>query len=612
MKIHRIVFENFRSFRDKTELDNIKPISVFVGQNNAGKSNVIEVLNLLRSMTTGGWSKPYDEIVFDKNGKSIQIEIDVELNEEERRKIFDLIPHFGPLAGQINFDTDNIFRYVKYKVQIGRVRCLIEELFITDQNNTFVPIIHHQWTQTNNNAIETLVANFNGLGNAPVLNQISGLRPVIKNQSNSTSFGFFNPMSNPQEPAYKIASMLIPFFQNLRIFNAYRKAAVKVGGTEQPKMLEDGSNVVGVMTTIIGSDTDEFARIMGIYKKIVGGIKTVNVPLVGNEHTVRIKEDGLNSQIDFANMSAGLHQALILVFAIENADKNQTICIEEPEISLHASAQKRLYQYIHEHCKKNQFFITTHSSVFASIGDDVSTYLLTKYKGNTKIMPIDKEKDLKFVKQQLGIRNSDVYSNDYVIFVEGDSEEYAFPIVAAGIGFDNVGVEIGRKIRIVNLDGNGIIPKLGQFLDYLKASDTEAFIIADGDKKVHNAISDYIREDLVKEDHTKVWEKEFEDTFESERIIDAMKKLAIKNRFVFDMQSTYLDTERGSGKKVADILQKYLHDKEQPDLDKPDLAQQLAHDIVSEIKSGMSRTETQFELEVKRIKMVIEANERVI
>src|SRR5207249_2538753 len=117
----------------------------------------------------------------------------------------------------------------------------------------------------------------------------------------------------------KIALMLRPLFLNIRVFNAYRKAQIRMGGTEQTKMDESGNNVIGIMTTIIGSDTDEFARVMGIYKKIVGGIKTVNVPLVGNEHTVRVKEDGLDSQIDFANMSAGLHQALILVYAIENA-----------------------------------------------------------------------------------------------------------------------------------------------------------------------------------------------------------------------------------------------------------------------------------------------------
>ena len=71
------------------------------------------------------------------------------------------------------------------------------------------------------------------------------------------------------------------------------------------------------------------------------------------------------------------------------------------------------------------------------------------------------------------------------------------------------------------------------------------------------------------------------------------------------MKSASFDAERSSGKKVGDTLQKYLHEKNQPDLDKPELAQQLAYDIVDEIKSGTSRTETKFESEVKRIMNII-------
>ncbi len=611
MKIHWIAFENFRSFKEKAELANIKPVSIFVGPNNAGKSNVIEMLSFIRGMAMGSWSRRYDDLVYDKNNKNIHVEIELELTEDERRKIFSFMPNLNLLAAQVNFSTDGIFKYIKYSAQIGRQRCVAEDLYITDQNKAYVHIIHHQWTQ-GNSIMESTIANFNGLGTSPTLNQISGLQPAVKNQAGTDAFGFLTPMVNPNEPVYQITSMLVPFLQNIRIFGPYRKANVRVGGSEQNRMDETGSNVVGVMTTIIGADTDEFSRIMGIYKEIVGGIKTVNVPLVGNEHTLRVREDGLNSQIDFANMSVGLHQALILVFAIEKAGENETICIEEPEIHLHASAQKRLFRYIRQQCRKNQFFITTHSSIFTSIDDDVGTYLVTKPKANSQIVLIDKEKDLRFIKQQLGIRNSDVFGSDYVIFVEGDSEEYAFPIVAGALGYDDVGTDMGKKIRLINLDGNGIIPKLWQFLNYLKTSDTEVFVIADGDKKVHSALDGFVQEDLLQKDHTKVWEKEFEDEFESKRIMDAMKKLSNKNHFAFDMELAHLDAEKSSGKKVADILQKYLYEKTQPDLNKPELAQQLAYDIVEEIKTVSSRTETQFELEVKRIMDIIHSKDKNI
>ena len=606
MKIHRIAFENFRSFSEKNELKDMKPVSVFVGSNNTGKSNVIEFLVFLREMTRGGWSRPHNEIIFDNNSGNIKLELELELSEDDRRKIFSFIPKVSHFFINVDYEKDNIFKYLKYTCEISKQRCLDERLHITDQNKKYVPIAHHLWTASTNSVernvadLETHILNVRGLEN------LSPMPLSIKSQEISNNFGFFIPISNLTVAVYKIIYMIIEFLQKIRVFGVYRKANVKVGGGEQQTMDTTGSNVVGVMNTILGTDTDEYGRIMAIYKEIVGGIKTVNVPPVGGEYTIRIKEDGLNSQIDFANMSSGLHQALILVFAIEKAGQGETICIEEPEIHLHASAQKRLFRYMRTQSVKNQIFITTHSSIFASIDEDIGTYLITKSHGRSNIVLIDDESSLRLIKQQLGIRNSDIFGSDFIIFIEGDSEEYAFPIVAKALGYGNIGTEAGKKIRLVNMYGNGIVPKLGQFLNHLKASDTEIFIIADGDKKVHSSIEGFVREGLLKDVRTKVWQKEFEDTFESKRIIDSMKKLSIKNGFTFDMSVEHLDAER-TRIKVAEILQKYLHENHQPDLDKPELAQQLAQDITEELKSGTSRTETEFETEIKRIMAVIKS-----
>src|SRR5260370_34241735 len=103
---------------------------------------------------------------------------------------------------------------------------------------------------------------------------------------------------------------------------------------------------------------------MKIYNNIVGGVKNLHSPPVADKCTISIEEEGLRSQTNFDKMSTGLHQALILIVAIEIAESGDTICIEEPEIHLHAGSQKRLFNYICQHVNRNQFFITTHSSIF--------------------------------------------------------------------------------------------------------------------------------------------------------------------------------------------------------------------------------------------------------
>ena len=92
MRFHKITFENFRSFEDSTNLDEIKSFTSFVGSNNSGKSNVLEILLFLRSMANKAWSRNYQDLTFDKNDNSINIEIELELSDDERQQIIESVP----------------------------------------------------------------------------------------------------------------------------------------------------------------------------------------------------------------------------------------------------------------------------------------------------------------------------------------------------------------------------------------------------------------------------------------------------------------------------------------------------------------------------------------
>ena len=87
MIIKSLSFENFRSFRDKTELD-LKMINAFVGPNKAGKSNIIKCLEILNSISRNDWNDMYIDNVFDyDNSKRITIEVEFYLNNEDRLSI---------------------------------------------------------------------------------------------------------------------------------------------------------------------------------------------------------------------------------------------------------------------------------------------------------------------------------------------------------------------------------------------------------------------------------------------------------------------------------------------------------------------------------------------
>lgn len=606
MKLRRISFENFRSFKETADLGLIKPISSFVGSNNAGKSNILEIFSFLRRMIEHNWSRSFGELSFDRNKKPIKLEIEFELDDVDRSRIISSIPTPNTITN-IDLSTEDIFQFVKYQALIGELRCIEEHLFLWAKDQ-YVNVIYHSWTPQANNKIERRFAHINGhFHNNGSIDGFLKLKPTEKSNTNGNMLGIMEPFKDlKSQSAYVPVLMIHEFLSKIKIFEASRQVNYGYHGTSTWDLDENGENLIEVMSTILGDTPKEFDKIMADYSEIIGSKLDVNVPPVPKQdfHTIKIGEEGLATRTDFPNISAGLHEALILVLAIKKAKLNEIICIEEPEIHLHSSAQKRLLRYILKHSKSNQFFLTTHSPIFTGIENDLNTYLITKTKGQSNLLLLENKEQLKFIRQQLGIRNSDTFGNDYVIFIEGDSEEYAFPILAEQFGY-SVGTEPSDRIRLFNLKGNGIIPKLGQFLDYFKNSDVEVFLIADGDKKVGPSVDDFVREGRIKQEHTKVWQKEFEDTFDSKQIIEAMTNLSTKNGFQFTLTEQNLQTERDNGKKVTDISQKHLNENSQPDLNKPDLAIQLANDIINEIKSGNQRKETLFEKEVKRIIQII-------
>ena len=145
--------------------------------------------------------------------------------------------------------------------------------------------------------------------------------------------------------------------------------------------------------------------------------------------------------------------------------------------------------------------------------------------------------------------------------------------------------------------GKDNLKKLRDFLYYLNNHDTRSFIIADKDERVKTVFEDYIREGLLKKDHYKMWNGDFEDLFESNLIITAMQKISQNQGLQFDMTTDKLEQERKKSKKVADILPQHYRNKTY--LNKPLLAEELASDIVREIYSRKERQETQFEKEIK-------------
>ena len=191
----------------------------------------------------------------------------------------------------------------------------------------------------------------------------------------------------------------------------------------------------------------------------------------GANNVISVKEDGLENPTDYAMLSSGQNQMAFFANLLPNILPS-LVMIEEPELHLHAKAQKKLLQFIHEYLTDKQFIIETHSPIFVNVGDVESTFLVTKSDGATKVVPID-ESNVDRIRLEMGISYSDYFDNDFLCVVEGDSEHIALPIFAKKMGY-----ETGIGFGWWNLHGYGNVKNLKALLEYLNSSDRKIFFVA--------------------------------------------------------------------------------------------------------------------------------------
>lgn len=161
-------------------------------------------------------------------------------------------------------------------------------------------------------------------------------------------------------------------------------------------------------------------------------------------------DDGVSTAIE--NKGHGLQRSVIFVIfrayaellKKEKGEKAKSLIfgIEEPELYLHPQMQRAMFALLKEISKTDQVIFTTHSSFFIdmtqyqSIGiavkKDVPTGTkIIQYKG--EIFPKEEEKKHFKLLTEFDPERSELFFGKKVVLVEGDTEKVVLPIIAQKI-----------------------------------------------------------------------------------------------------------------------------------------------------------------------------------
>jgi len=376
--IKYIKLKNFFSFKEEM-IDLKTPISILIGINGAGKSNLLKAFQFisegikgnLQNLILDQWGG-FDAIVYkgiDNSNKDIEIEFGIHSDLSKYGFIFpkDLV----------------------YRIRISKTKGL---------NNYYISECI---------SFEGDMCNYSMLGLLNFENG-EGLIGKIKFQENivNTSKRSFNgkelALSNAfDEEAYSALNAIKRALESVDIYSLFdtsvnSKLRKSIRATGSKKLEPDGGNLPMVLNTIKINNKTAYKNIINGLKVVNGGFKDIDFNILGAGNIeLMIDEVNMESSIHVSHMSDGTLKFLCLLSVLYNPNRGDLIILEEPETGLHPDMQSVIADAIKDASNESKVLFTTQSEKLLDAFALENVIVVEKSKANYSIVKTFSDNDFK-------------------------------------------------------------------------------------------------------------------------------------------------------------------------------------------------------------------------
>jgi predicted ATPase len=422
MKLRKIRIQNYKSFLDSGWVSLPNRFTFVVGQNSVGKTAFLESLRIF-----GVPHKPHKNLEnpegFSAMGNPI-FDTDIDFSGDEIRNEFRI------RQPQIRFPT-----------QLPAQQEPTDALHLLNRFTTEETIHFSGRGSGGNNSITFRSWPSHGLFPDDG-NRFTGIFNI------SPEFEFTLVGSSNADDT--VPDFLRELYQRkFYLFGAQRFEVGKCPIEDTSILSSDARNLPAVLSKL-NKNRILFNRFEALVKEVFPSLRSISISQTGGELEIfvyNVNTDRSDLALSLQDSGTGLSQAMAIIY-VTITTKDGIIVIDEPASFLHPSAAKSLMQIL-TNFKTNQYVVSTHNSEIISSLSPESVLLITIDEGisNVRELDIGSIDGAKFLLDEVGASLSDVFGLDAVIWVEGQTEQEAFPILLRELtGANPVGVSF-RAMR---------------------------------------------------------------------------------------------------------------------------------------------------------------------